>query len=349
MYRHPRDPDHFEILGTFDAYVQRHGLGFTNDAADSLITQLQKKLEEHRNHRTRLFGFRTESMFAHVAAGLGKCVLINQEDSGTFFDGDGTMRRPDFRVVTNSGNQFLVEVKNHFQKNATSPFSLSKKYWSSLVSYSDAVKTPLMLAIYWSRWNMWTLTSSSRLKCVNGKFQMGLGEAMMENEFDLLGDSLLHTIPPLSIRFAVDKSLAQSTDQSRHHVQVSFAGLFAAGERIASPIEQELAWHFMIYGKWNHVEQVAVSEDGAVQYLELRVEPEASEVDESHSFQSLGFLSGMISCQFIRGTSINQEVVRFTPNSSRLGVEIPDNFRGDVLKLWKFVLHPKYRTVSAPL
>jgi hypothetical protein len=162
MKRHPVDPRNFSLLKSLDQFARSKGLSISDTAAhDELLDTIRSSLQEHVNHKSRLHGFRAESMFAHVAAAMGFCQFISEEDSGAFFDISGELQRPDYRIVTLESERMLVEVKNFYQNRPTKPLSMKGEYLRSLKRYAAINSIPLRLAIYWARWGMWTLEAVS--------------------------------------------------------------------------------------------------------------------------------------------------------------------------------------------
>ncbi len=158
MRRHSVDPKNFSLLQSLDNIARDIQLPITeNTTQDLLLERLSSSLQEHVSHDARLHGFRTQSMFAHVAAAMGECQLITEEDGGAFFDIAGNLKRPDFRIVTRLHGQLLVEVKNFHKKSLHATYTLKREYVHSLKEYAELNKVPLKFAIYWARWGIWTL------------------------------------------------------------------------------------------------------------------------------------------------------------------------------------------------
>jgi hypothetical protein len=151
MKRHSPDPLHFSLLKSLDEFACASGKSISDAASrDQLFERLRALLHQHVNHEARLYGFRAESMFAHVAAAMGSCQLISEEDSGIFFDTTGDLKRPDFRIITLDSAQMFVEVKNFHQKHdALKPFRMDGRYLASLKRYASINTIPLRLAIYY--------------------------------------------------------------------------------------------------------------------------------------------------------------------------------------------------------
>lgn len=116
---------------------------------------------------------------------------------------------------------------------------------------------------------------------------------MKRNEMNSIGDCLIGTVPPLSLRLYSDPSKPRSLDDNGN---VSFTigrAVICVGEKeIEDPLESKLAWFFMQYGKWDKMEQNAKIVDGLLEYNEMAVSP--IEYDAKQSFAMVGFLSEMI-------------------------------------------------------
>ena len=285
-------------------------------------------------------------MFAHLAAALGESQIINEEDSGVFFSIDGEIRRPDFRILTRSGDQFFVEVKNFHPTNPYDPYPVKGDYLSRLCAYAESFKVPLKLAIYWSPWNLWSLVDVNHFYRIDSDFQISLPDAMKRNEMISVGDCMIGTVPPLLLRLYADPRKPRSLDENGN---VSFtigrAVMCAGEEEISDRLESKLAWFFMLYGKWNEVDQPAKIVDGLLEYTEIAMEP--LEFDHKQGFAMLGFLSEMISKHYNHLTSKDGVIRRLIPEQQpdQLSVLIPPDYRGKVLRLWRFKQKPNYEDI----
>jgi len=138
MKRHLLDQK-YKLLRMLDDFAQSEGLSIKDEIASvKFIDRLSSTVQKQRSDPIHVHGFRVESMFAHVAAALGKSQIITEEDSGVFFSSEEDIRRPDFRLVTNEGEQLLIEVKNFRQKDPMDPF-ISVSYTHLTLPTSDLV------------------------------------------------------------------------------------------------------------------------------------------------------------------------------------------------------------------
>lgn len=85
MKRHFTDENQFKFLQMLDDFARSEGLSINDENTFKRFTDyLSVTVKKHRDNPVLVHGFRIESMFAHIAAAMGKCKLITEEDSGSF-------------------------------------------------------------------------------------------------------------------------------------------------------------------------------------------------------------------------------------------------------------------------
>jgi hypothetical protein len=196
-----RDPRKLETLNLF-SLLQKHDGSTLYDPANhaSFFAQVNSGLAEVLDSESTLRGMRVQSLFAGMVENLGGARLLKQEDVGDCYYEGADLCPPDFRIVTTSGDVMLVETKNHFSKKALSPFRIRCSDLERLERYSAMVGTPLRIAIYWAAWNLWTLTSPA-IFSRSGKYaELEFRRATMQNEMASLGDFLIGTKYPLTLK-----------------------------------------------------------------------------------------------------------------------------------------------------
>lgn len=354
MKRHVYDPLNFSLLRSLDEFSRANGLSIMDVAArEGLIDSFRSSLQEHVSHEARIHGIRVESMFAHVVAAMGDVIMISEEDAGTLIDESGDLKRPDFRMITREGDQMLVEAKNFFQKTSpTKPYVIKGKYLASLKRYAELNNVPLRLAIYWARWNMWALLDAARLDESQKSIIITMSDAFLQNEMYLLGDRMIGTLPPLSLRLYADKTKPRRVEPNGEvEFTISKMCPCSSGVDIDDTDERRIAWFLMLNGRWREIEQIAEINEGLVDYVEMRVSPEDPPDEESNQlpFRSLGYLSQMITSQYLRSTSDGVDITSLSPNDQpdQFGLLIPDHYKGSALKLWQFTMLPKDADYSA--
>jgi hypothetical protein len=98
MKRYTADENNFNLLRMLDDFARSEGLSIKDENTIKRFTDhLLVTVKKHRDNPALVHGFRVESMFAHIAAAMGECELITEEDSGSFFSLNTNIRRPDFR------------------------------------------------------------------------------------------------------------------------------------------------------------------------------------------------------------------------------------------------------------
>lgn len=344
MKRPITDSKRLNLVRMFDEFARQEGISFSDEEANNnFVEQVAAALGKHRQTPTVMHGFRAQTMFAYVAAALGGCRIITEEDSGDIFTDDAALRRPDFRILTADGLEIFVEVKNFDQRDCTSKkFKQTLDYVDSLRRYATAFGKPLYFAIYWSRWQLWTLTPENCFAVSGTSCSLELTEAVKTDELRILGDCHIGVTKPLALRFYTDASKPRSVDADGHvEYTVERAAYLAGGKEVTDKFEQKLAWFFLNYGRWHQIERLPKIENGELLSMDFSgivedLEPIQEEVLQD--FVMIGRLSQMISKQFDFLTTENGEVLRLSPQvePEKLGVLIPKEHCGDVLGIWRF-------------
>lgn len=342
MKRIDRDPEKFEVIDLYEAIARKRGLKFNDPAAHArFVEQVSSGLMASRDNPIILHGKRVEGMFEHVAAGLGKALVIKREDSGDVCAADTDIQPPDFRLVLDGGTEIFVEVKNCHKENPKFKYTLKSSYLASIQKYADLFSRPLYIAIFWSRWRRWTLSTPEDLE-QGERPSVAFLEAMKKNKMAMLGDALIGTTPPLTFRVLADpKAPRMVAPNGQCAFTIGGIELHCAGHQILDPIEQKLAFYLMLNSDWP-AQQVATTIAGdQLAYCDYVASPD--EPVPNQGFQLLGFLSDMISRSYNEMTSENGTVRSLSPavEPGSLGIVIPEGYKGMHLPLWRFTVQPR--------
>lgn len=345
--RQPRDPEKFDVLDLFDAIGRnkKYVLGDEKDEA-AFVDIISNALSVNKTP-TMIYGRRVEAMFAYMAASLGKCALVKKEDCGDVFVDDHGIEIPDYRIALNSdrGEQMLIEVKNYHQKKEFNEYSINADYLDGLSRYATLVKTDLRIAIYWSKWCLWTLVSPDDFERNGKEAAISLSTAMKRNQMSALGDVVIGTTPPLTIRIYPDK-------QQPHIIAENNVAEFTIGKvemlcnntPITIESEQRISFALMLFGDWEESNVVITSphSENEIEYLEFSYSPQ--QYDDQQGFCTVNALSTIISRQYGQLTALDGKVQRFTPDIApgMLGFVIPEGYKGEALPLWRFLIKPNY-------
>lgn len=111
MKKLKRDCPELDYIKALAAYANDRGIGsYAEDVIREFGAEVADALLGSVGAESRIRGMRAELLFLSVVASLGQVRMIKEEDGGgAYFSGD-TIGMPDFRVVTNAGEQWLVEV-----------------------------------------------------------------------------------------------------------------------------------------------------------------------------------------------------------------------------------------------
>ena len=344
MKRIPNDPENFGALALYDAIGRKHGFDLGDDtSSDKFLGRVGKLLRQNRSDPILVHGQRVQSMFGYVAASMGKCAVIKQEDSGELYAVDTGLRIPDYRIVLDSGDRFFVEVKNCNKARPSRRLPFREDYLSGLEGYASAFASSVKIAVYWSRWHAWTLVSSDKLPMVDGKRGINFLEAFKINEMATLGDMSIATTPPLTIRIVTDPGKPRTIQEDgKAPITIGGVQVLCDGKKIEDDTERDIAYYLMQYGEWPDSEPEWIVHNGELLAFDFVANPEIRTPDQY--FEIIGTLSGMISRRYNDLTTRQGNVERLAPavEPGSLGVLIDEDYKGKFLPLWRFHLQPNY-------
>lgn len=342
MAKPSRNPAVFETLALFGAIAGEKKLTLDEQGSKRFAELLEAEMESARRKPSLIHGLRAEIMFKHVAASLGECVAIKSEDAGDIYSGDLELRPPDYRVVLKGGRIILVEVKNVNIIDPNKARRFKRSYINTLVGYGKTFGHDVFIAVYWSRWGLWTMTPVADLLEDPKGFYITMLHAVKQNHMELLGDWLVGVVPPLRFSLLTDASKNREIGPDGG-VQFTVGGVeIASGDGpIKDPDEQAVAFYLMLYGGWPIRDRARV-EGGELISIDFVCEPEETEDDEDQEFSTIGFISKMLSNQYNAATAPDGKVERLEPERGVGAFKIPlplGRERRD-LRIWTFRIHP---------
>lgn len=339
MKRIKRSPERFEVLDLFARLSRDRNLDITKDSVPrDFASLLGAALKDIRSNQIAIHGRRIQEMFAYVAASLGTTTFIKLEDSGDVITSESGLAIPDYRLVLIDKSQLLIEVKNNHTSDPKEPLRLCANYLASLRRYGDLMAAPVFLAVYWSRWNLWTLASVDQIPPAG----LTLLSAVLRNQMYRLGDQFVGTTPPLVLRMLADTSVPRRRDRNGFcNFRIGAVDFLCAGTKITDPTERAIAYQLMILGKWPEADSDVRLDGEDLVHIDMIFAPE--EQDPSQHFQIIGDLSSMISRRFQLITTKERAVTSLSPSAEpgSLAVPIPADYKGTALPLWRLVVSPK--------
>jgi hypothetical protein len=343
MRRISRDPQKFDLMKILDDYARQGGRDIRDPSDHAmLLAELQKQLEENRTNDILIHGLRVQHMFAFVASALGRCQAIKEEDAGEFYTTNPTMTLPDFRIVTTDQNEFLVEVKNWHPTNPIKSYKFPQRYFDGLKAYAALFKTELVIALFWSPLKLWILVSPEDFEQHNEDYVLSFDRAFKCNKMSLLGDRMIGTVPSLTLKFLSDPAKPRSIDENgMAEFTIGDIEMYAGDNLISDDTEKNIAWFLMNYGTWPAQKLPEEIVGDQLISMSFRVRPQERS-NPNQNFETIGFLSEMISRQFNDVTAPRGSVELLSPTEEPdiFGVVIPPGYRGQVLRLWRFEMTP---------
>src|SRR5262245_48892869 len=215
MKRIPRNPLRFDVFGLFAIHAQQQQIAIHNsEAHEGFLARVRSTIDEALKSEAFVYGHHTQSLFESLILSLNAVRLLKQEDAGDLY-ADEDLQLPDYRAILADGQQVLVEVKNLYQDEPVrDPLRLAKDYFDDLRRYADLMACPLRLAVFWVRWNIWTLVRPDAFVLAGERYELPFLTAMRNDDMALLGDKHLGTKFPLRMRFIADPTKSRAVDAS---------------------------------------------------------------------------------------------------------------------------------------
>ena len=218
--------------------------------------------------------------------------------------------------------------------------TFQKSYIDKLQAYAELCSCSLKIAIYWQKIGVWTLNDPSDFNNESSKYSVSIDVAIAKNYIASLGDEMIGTKPSLSIRLICDPLKTSSLDKDGQ-CQVCFSEIqhYCDNNLITSEVEKRIAFQLLLYSQWEEEEHIEI-QDNKVCWIEYSYTPE--HYDSSQGFAFIGQLSGIISSKYKRATADKDGVHSISPKGDPDDFEvfIPENYKGQNLPLWRFVLQP---------
>ena len=342
MKRLKRNPAKFETLALFGALSRDEGYSFKDEETSrKFISELETEFFKAKNRATILHGLRTQAMFECLIAALGECAVLKQEDSGEIYATDTSLKAPDLRLLLDDGQEFFVEVKNYYPSDPMASYIFKPRYLNGLRQYAKLFNCDLKIAIYWAKWNVWTLVPEAKIKSDGVSFPISMNEAMRANEMSILGDYMVGTKTPLGIKLFTDRNKPRFvSDDGKVHFTIGKVELHCGDTRIDDSYEKELAFYLMLFGKWPFKGPIYNLEANKPVAIEYRCQPHKT--TPKQGFEIVGDLSGMFSSYYNMITAPDSDVERISPKQAptSMGIIIPRDYKGKYLPLWRFRIEP---------
>jgi hypothetical protein len=336
-----RDAEQFGVLELFANMGTQYGYDIRDPASsEDFIEHVRHSLEQSKAKDTVIHGQRTESLFAYIVGALGKAVLAKQEDVGDVFFVGEVAQPPDYRVTFDDGTQLLIEVKNCHQRNPKAKLKISKSYYQKLSRYAELNRVELKFAVFYSRWNKWSLLSIDAFVEHDKYYQIDMLDALKRNEMIVLGDMMIGTAPDLELHFLANPDEACDVDKNGEaKFVIRDVKLVSAGKKITNENEKKLACFFMQYGDWNESSCESFIVDNKFYGIKFVYSPEHQ---KEPNFAIIGNLSSMVTNAFRHHTVEDGAVMalKLGLDPASFEVAIPHDYSGEQLPLWRFQMSP---------
>lgn len=342
-------------LDSLDLYSRTVALGSglaisSAQRIDDALASIRGDLLSTTMQESTLHGWRVQALFEAIVASLGKVRLLKFEDAGDIFISGPALRPPDFRIITADGRQLLVEVKGFSHASPNAEFRIRTRDIDELRIYAEAVGVPeLMLAVYWVRWNWWTLTPVACFR-PDGPRHLALSfpEAIVANEMNAVGDRTIGTEWPLTLTVLSDPTQPRTVDETgKASFKIGRVEHAVAGRIVEAPEEQAIMHRLMLHGGW---EETAIANTVDNELVAMSFEFAPSPPPERGEFALHRPLSSVFSSLFKEATTDSEGEItdlRIDIDPGALASLVPDDYQGDALRIWRFEISPSTRNAAS--
>ena len=317
---------------------------------EATVAQFEAGLRDSLESPSRIRGWVSDQLFGLVAADLGGCRLVKQEDAGVLFYED-EVKLPDWRLTLLSGENILVEVKaEHDNHPGVSKLRLAEV--ARLKSYAELNHCPLYIAVHWIAMSMWTLVPIDDYVRLGDHFEIDLETAFKRNHMcSLLNDRMLGLKPPLELRLTMEEVPDEDgatavepepEEDGMRKLSLVTTGvrMFAGGEGMVDKSETALVWFLVQHARWPCEERVEDAGDGVWEMV-FTMAPDESNAEQG--FDIIGALSELYTRMFYsRTTSLEAETTNLSIDvePGTLPRLVPTDLKSDRLPLWHLRINP---------
>jgi hypothetical protein len=343
-----RDPLRFDTFDLLTRYGQETRLPLrATETIKDFAERVRAEAEKAAATPTLVYGQRAQALFEGVVAGIGKCVLLKQEDASgeVYYGGEGEVAVPDFRVVLADGRQLLIEVKNFHQgSDARKKHTLKASYVDSLAWYAKLVGCELLLATYWVGWRRWTLVSPEKYEREGDECAIELPKAIAYNRLGELGDYLIGTRFPLRVRLVANPEKPSQLEDGAARFTILRREVYSGAELVEDPVEQRIAMFLVAFSDWGFDGPVPFTDGDRLLGVEYSAAPThgGEQITIAPDCDFVATLSGVATALHRAQTEDEEGImgvrVPFVPGA--IGSLIPDGYKGKALPLWIFHIQP---------
>jgi hypothetical protein len=353
-----RRPEQIETLN-FHAAVDVPAPGEQRQVSDparveATIAHFEAGLRDSLETPSRMRGWVSDQLFGLVAADLGGCKLVKQEDAGVLFYED-EVKLPDWRLTLLSDKNILVEVKAE-DDNFPQVSKLRLAEAARLKSYAKLNHCPLYIAVHWVAISVWTLVPIDDYVRVGNHLEIDIATALKRNHMcSLLNDRMLGLKPPLEFCLTMQEIPDEDgANEAQREPEVDATRklslvttgvrMLAGGEEMVDKNETALVWFLLQHARWPCEEKMEDAGDGVWEMV-FTMAPDQSHAGQG--FDIIGALSELYTRMFFSSTtSLQDETTKLSIDvePGTLPRLVPTDLKSDRLPLWHFHIDPSAPT-----
>lgn len=341
-------PRHDAELGGLDLFSRLDKAGTSGALADearvdAVVARFRAGVLASLANPARVHGWHAQLMFAEVVRGLGRAILLTEEDQGaTWAKPSDNLRPGDYRVVLPDERNLSIEVKNHTRM--TAPFRMRSADLEGFMRHAKLIGSEPLVAIYWTRPGLWLLVDPDHFTARGDKHEISMPTAMSESRMADLGDEMIGAVPPFEFSFEFEEvpplTEFDADGKRKATAELKAITISAGGKPLRARVDQRLAFYLFWNGSWPETEH-SDFEGGRLKRIRFRYEPE--EWPREQGFAIVGFRSALIARSFWLRTSQDGEVTRLRAelDPASEGLVLPEDLTSSALGLRVMRVQPR--------
>ncbi len=181
----------------------KQSFSISDDLTNQLIDQIES--EDKKENIDRFYqGYANETIFKHLFSELPWTELVHELNQDQYpCESKEDIQVPDalafFKTSAKNIKPVLVEIKRVSERKTT--IELMSKQIKACNKYASIAQIPLLYAIYWELFDVWTINSVDHFDLTKKRFKVSLFEAFKQDISCIFGD----------LTFILDKKVFRKT------------------------------------------------------------------------------------------------------------------------------------------
>ncbi|NWA64109.1 hypothetical protein HX773_24740 [Pantoea sp. B9002] len=174
--------------------------------------------------------------------------------------------------------------------------------------------------------------------------------ALAKSEMYLLGELMIGTEPDLVFELVPDRTKEVSVNEENFaSFTIGAINIYSNDRQVTNTFEINTAFLLMRYGDWDCSEPTGIMDNGELESVRFTFSPKEYDNFNMQGFDFIATLSSLVTEIFNEQTVYDSEIksIDMRINSRLFPINIPDEYKGEALPLWRISPQPNYEFVES--